>query len=95
MIVVPGLRNTSPGFCVASSRLVTSSGANCQNTLQDATVSAPIQLLSTPYIRGMSPVVRPCPLTKRTNQTAVGAAGEADDAALFAVVDALDDASAT
>jgi hypothetical protein len=34
MIIV--VWNTFPGFCVASSILVTSSGVNFQNTLQDA-----------------------------------------------------------
>jgi hypothetical protein len=50
--MIIAFENTIPDFCVAGSVLVTSSGVNFQNTLQDPTVSTPIQLLCTPYIRG-------------------------------------------
>ena len=73
--------NISHDFCVASWVLIASSGANCQDTLKDATVSAPIHLLGTPYIRGTSPAMEPRPLMKQTSQTAVGATWAADDAA--------------
>jgi len=63
---------THSDFCVPCAILAASPGVNCRNTLQDATVSAPIHLSCTRSICGSFRVRWPCPLMKRMSQTSVG-----------------------